>query len=55
MMIVAIEWLKYEIITVMDIVLTKKKNVIAANVMNTSSINSHSRKVRDCHVLHTVL
>ena len=36
-----------EIITVMDIVSTKKINTIAANVTSTASINCHSKKVRD--------
>ena len=39
-----------EIISVMDIVLTKK-----TNVMSTRSINGDSVKVRDCYILHTVL
>ena len=39
-----------EIISVMDIVSTKK-----TNVTSTASINCHSIKVRDCHILHTVL
>ena len=44
-----------EIITIMDIVSTKKTNTIEANVTSTASINCHSKKVRDCYVLHTVL
>ena len=52
-----------EIIIVMDIVstkktntiTTKKTNTIAANVTSTASINFHSKKVRDCYILHTVL
>ena len=44
-----------EIITIMDIVSTKKTNTIEANVTSTTSINCHSKKVRDCYVLHTVL
>ena len=39
-----------EIISVMDIVLTKKTNVTSA-----TSINCHSVKVRDNSILHTVL
>ena len=42
----------------MDIVLTKKRNTIAtkkANVTSTASISCYSKKVRDCHLLHTVL
>ena len=45
----------HEIITVMDNVSTKKKtNTIAINVTSTASINGHSKKVRDCYILHTV-
>ena len=36
-----------EIITVTDIVSTKKINTIATNVTSTASINCHSKKVRD--------
>ena len=36
-----------EIITVMDIVSTKKTHSIAANVTSTASINFHNKKVRD--------
>ena len=39
-----------EVISVMDIISTKK-----INVTSTPSINCHSIKVRDCHILHTVL
>ena len=39
-----------EIISVMDIVSTKK-----TKITNTAPINSHSIKVRDCYILHTVL
>ena len=44
-----------EIITNMDIVPTKKTNTIETNVTSTASINCHSKKVRDCYILHTVL
>ena len=44
-----------EIISVMAIVSTKMTDTIATNVMSTASINYHSKKVRDCYVLHTVL
>ena len=44
-----------EIITAMDIVLTKKTNSITTNVASTASINCHSEKVRNCYILHTVL
>ena len=47
-----IEW--DEIISVMDIVSTKMTNTIAKNVTSTASINCHSKKVRDCYILHTV-
>ena len=33
---------------------TEKTNTIATNVTSTASINCHSKKVRDCYVLHTV-
>ena len=52
-----------EIMLVMDIVSTKKTNLIArkqtntiaTNVMSTPSINCHSKKVNDCYILHAVL
>ena len=44
-----------EIIIIMYIVSTKMTNIIAVNVMNTDSINCHSKKVRDCYILHAVL
>ena len=44
-----------EIIIVMDIVSTKMTNTIAANITSTPSINCYSKKVRYCHILHTVL
>ena len=39
-----------EIVSVTDIVLSKK-----TNITSTASINCHSIKVRDCYILHTVL
>ena len=33
----------------------KKTNTIATNITSTNSINCHSKKVRDCYILHTVL
>ena len=42
-----------DIIFVMDIVSTKKRNTIATNVMSTASINCHSKNVRDWYILHT--
>ena len=44
-----------EIVIVVDNVSTKKRNTIATNVKSTASINWHSKKVRDCYILHTVL
>ena len=44
-----------EIITVMDIASTKMTNTIATNVTSTTSVNCHSKKVKDCYILHTVL
>ena len=43
------------IVTVMDIISTKKTNTIATNVMSTASINYHNKKVTDCYILHTAL
>ena len=34
---------------------TKKTNFIPTNVTSTASINCHSKKVRDCYILHTIL
>ena len=42
-----------EIIIAIDILSTKKS--IATNGTSTASINSHSIKVRDCYILHTLL
>ena len=39
----------------MDIVSTKKTNTMATNVTTTASINCHSKKVRYCYILRTVL
>ena len=39
----------------MDNVSTKKTNTIATNVTSTTSINWHSKKVRDCYILYRVL
>ena len=41
-----------QIIFVLDIVSTKKTNTIATDVFSTASINCHSKKVRDCYILH---
>ena len=39
----------------MDIVSTKEADPVVTNVTSTASINCHSKKVRDCYILHTVL
>ena len=44
-----------EIVIDMDIASTKKTNTIAANAISTASRNCHSKKVRDCYILYTVL
>ena len=44
-----------EVIPVVDIVPTKKTNTVATNVTSIASINCHSKKVRDCYILQTVL
>ena len=44
-----------EVIIIVDNVSTKKRNTIATNVTSTASINCHSKKERDCYILHTVL
>ena len=44
-----------EIIIFMDNFSTKNTNTVAINVKSTASINWHSKKVRDCYILHTVL
>ena len=43
------------IVIVMDNLSTKKTNAIATNVTSIASVNWHSKKVRDCYVLHSVL
>ena len=45
----------YEILVVMNNLPTEKTNTIATNVLSTASINCHSKKVRDCYILHKVL
>ena len=44
-----------EFIIVIDILSSKKANTIATNVTGTASIICHSKKVRDCYILDTVL
>ena len=44
-----------EIVIVMDNLSTKKTYTITVNVTSTASINCHSKKVRECYILHTVL
>ena len=39
----------------MDIASTKMSKTIATNVTSNASINCHSKKVRDCYILHKVL
>ena len=40
---------------VMNDISTKKTNTITTNVTTTALINCHSKKVRDCYILRTVL
>ena len=44
-----------EIKTVVYILLTKMANTITTNTIAINSRNSHSKKVRDCYILYTVL
>ena len=44
-----------EIVIVMGKLSTKKTITIATNVTSNASINYHSKKVRDCYILHRVL
>ena len=44
-----------EIVIVMNNLSTKNQNTITANVTSTASINCHSKKLRDCYILHIVL
>ena len=44
-----------QIITVLDIVSTKKTSTIAANVRSTDSINCHSIKVRLLYFAHSFI
>ena len=44
-----------KIVIAMVITSTKKTNTIATSVTSTALINLHSKKVRDCYILHTVL
>ena len=45
-----------EIIIAMDNLSKKEKtNIIPTNVTSTASIMHHSKKLRDCYILHTVL
>ena len=39
----------------MDIVSTKNTNTITTDFTSTGPINCHSKKVRGCYILHTVL
>ena len=42
-------------VTAMKNLSTKKTNTITTNVTTTALINFHSKKVRDCYILETVL
>ena len=44
-----------EIVIVMVILSTKKTKTIVTNFTSTASLNYHSKKVRDCYILHTIL
>ena len=44
-----------EIEIVIDIVSTKKITTVATHATSTTSIICHSKKVRDCYILHTDL
>ena len=44
-----------EIVIAMNSLSTKMTNTIARNITSTASINWHSKNVRDCYILHTVL
>ena len=44
-----------EIVIVMNNLSRKKAKTIAANVTSSASTIWHSKKVRDCYILHTVL
>ena len=45
----------HEIVIVMNNLATRKTNTITKNVTSTASISCHSKKVRDCYILHTIL
>ena len=40
---------------IIDTVSTKMINIIATHISGTASINCHSKKVRYCYILYTVL
>ena len=44
-----------EIVNDMDNLSIKKTNTMAANNTSVATINCHSKKVRECNILHTVL
>ena len=44
-----------KIVIVMKNLSTKKTNTITTNITTTALINCHSKKVRYCYILHTVL
>ena len=43
------------IVVVMNTLSTRKTNTMATNITSTASINCHSKKVRDCYIVLTVL
>ena len=47
--------LKRIIVGILAHVSTKKANTVATNVMSAALINGHSKNVRVCYILHTVL
>ena len=44
----------HETMPIIDVASTKMTNTTATIVTKTSSINCHSKKVRDCHIMHKV-
>ena len=44
-----------EIVIVMNKLTTKKTNNITANATSTASIDCHSKKVKDCYILHSFI
>ena len=44
-----------DVIIAMDDLSTKKTNTAATNLTSNTSINCHSKNVRECYILHTFL